>query len=511
VLYRFEGFELDLVQFTLRKDGDACALEPQVFDLLRALVDNRDRVMSKNALMEAVWPDRVVSEGNLAARMNTLRRSLGDSGEQQRFIRTVRGRGYQFVSDVEVIESASTPTSHPTPPRPDGRPTIVVLPFTSLSDEPNDEYLADGISEELITELSRFAELFVIAPPSSFAYRGKEPALSSLQAELGAGYVVRGTVRRSGTRIRVNVQLVETQTGTSIWAERFDREMACVFELEDEITKGVVGVLPGRVASHKTRDIARKLPEDLAAYELLLAGRVHHHRFTALDNARAFELIDRALELDPDYAAAWAWKACLLGQAIAREYLPEPVPVLIGRSTACVQRGLELDENEIECHRILGEIHLEARRWDEAAHHNGRALELNPNDPRLRAQKGELLTWCGDASEGADWIRSAMELDPYSAPSWAHLLGRALMQLGAYEEAVVAYRGRTYPRVGAHADLAACLTALHDMDAASREVERVIELLPSFSTSQYVDGLLYRDEGYYDRHRQLIAATSLPD
>ena len=510
MVYRFDNFVLDVEQFTLQRDGEVCGVEPQVFDLLRVLVTHRERVLSKDELMSLVWPDRIVSEGNLTARMNTLRRTLGDSGDTQRFVRTVRGRGYQWVADVEVVAAAPTTSTPATAHREDGRPTVVVLPFTSLSDAPDDEYLADGLTEEIITELARFADLFVIAPPSSFALKGTDPTLTMLAKDLGAEYVVRGTVRRGGNRVRVNVQLVETGSGTSIWAERYDRKFASLFELEDEIASGVVGVLPGRVRSHKTQHVIRKMPDDLAAYELLLAGRVHHHRSTAEDNARAFELIDRALEIEPDYAAAWAWKACLLGQAIACGYLPDGPAVLVERSTQCVRRGLALDQNEVECHRILGEIMLEGRRWDEAAHHNKRALELNSNDPRLRAQKGELLTWSGDASQGLAWIRSAMERDPFSAPIWAHLAGRALLQLGEYAEAVEAYRRRAYPRVGVHADLAACLTRLGDHEAAEREIRRVLELRPNFSVTRYADGLLYRDTDYHAHHREMLTATVLP-
>jgi TolB-like protein/regulator of sirC expression with transglutaminase-like and TPR domain len=397
----------------------------------------------------------------------------------------------------------------PDPARGEGKPSIVVLPFDNLSGDPGQGYFADGITEDIITELSRFASLFVIARNSTFAYKDRAVTVEDVHRDLGVQYVVVGSVRRSADRVRVTAQLIEAASGKHIWADRYDRELIDVFELQDELTRGIVAVLPGRVESFETRKIARTPPDDMAAYELLLAGKIHHHRFTEEDNRKSLELLDRAIALDPNYAAAWAWKACVLGQALGRRYQPDPRALFKG-ALAAVEKALALDENEVECHRILAEISMETRQWDKAERHNERALALNPNDPRLVAQKGELLTWTGAAEQGAERIRMAMRLDPYSSPDWAHLLGRALMLLGRYAEAVEAYLQSSYPRFGYHADMAGCYAKLDMPAEAAEAAARATELKPDFSVADYVAGLVYRDEQYRERHRDLLKGAPLP-
>jgi adenylate cyclase len=300
---------------------------------------------------------------------------------------------HEILKRREGAAPEATVDASPTPPsaRHEGKPSIAVLPFDTLGDEPEQSYFADGMTEDIITELSRFPELFVIARNSSFSYRASSSTPHDAWAALGVQYVVRGSVRKAGGRVRLAVQLIEAESGKHVWAERYDRELADVFALQDELTRGIVGVLPGRIESHESRKVARKPPQDMAAYELLLAGKIHHHRFTKEDCAKALELLDRAIALDPAYAAAHAWKACVLGQALGRGFLPEPKALFEGAVEA-VGTALRLDENEVEAHRIQAEIDIEAKRLGQAERNNGRALSLNPNDPRLVAQTGELLT-----------------------------------------------------------------------------------------------------------------------
>ena len=407
-------------------------------------------------------------------------------------------------------EKGSGKTPSPAQLGDEGKPSIAILPFENLSGDPEQSYFSEGITEDIITELSRFAELFVIARNTTFAYKDRAVSFQDVRRDLGVQYVVNGSVRKSGNRVRLTAQLIETESGKHIWANRYDRELTDVFELQDDLTRGIVAVLPGRVENYEARKIARTLPDDMAAYELLLAAKNHHHLFTKEDNHMAFDLLDRALALDPNYAAAHAWKACLLGQAIGRGFLPAPPKTLVQEATKAVEKALSLDENEVEGHRILGEIFLESRRWEEAAQHNERALSLNPNDPRLAAQKGELLTWTGHAEEGETWIRMAMCLDPYSAPVWAHLLGRALMLAGNYAEAVEAYAKSSYPRFGYHADMAGCYAAMGMNGEAEKQARLVTEMKPNFSTASYIERLVYKDEASRERHRELLQAAPLP-
>lgn len=395
------------------------------------------------------------------------------------------------------------------PGRDEGKPSLVVLPFDSLTVGTEHEHFADGVTEDITTALSRLAELFVIARNTAFTYKGRAATAEDLRRDLGVQYLLNGTIRRAGDRVRLTAQLVETGEGRHVWAQRYDRELQDVFELQDDLTQAVVGVLPGRVRDFEARRIARQPPEDMAAYELLLAGKIHHHRFTREDNLRSMELLDRAIAIDPDYAAAWAWKACVLGQALGRGFQPDPQH-LFNSSQHCARRGLELDGNEMECHRILSEISIESHDLDSAEHHNERALQLNPNDPRLVAQRGELLIWRGEAASAVEPITAAMRLDPYGAADWSHQLGRARLQLGDYAGAIEAYKTSAYPRYSHHADMAACHAALGAMQRADDEVRRTLELKPDFTRKSYVEGLPYAREEDRRRHRALLEATSLP-
>ena len=394
------------------------------------------------------------------------------------------------------------------PSRDEGKPALVVLPFQNLMTD-GDDYLSDGITEDIITELSRFAGLFVISRNSSFAYKGQTPAVAEIGRELRVQYILKGTIRRSGKRVRLAAQLLTAASGHHIWAQRYDRELVEVFELQDELSRAVVGVLPGRVEDYEAQKIARYAHEDMAAYELLLAAKIHHHRCTRQDCQHALALLDRVIELAPGYAAPFAWKACLYGQALAHGFMPGPEQ-LFRSARECVERALELDPNEVEGHRVQAEIAIHMGQLDVAERHNARALAFNPNDPRLVAQQGELLTWLGKAGEGAACVKRAMRLDPYGASSWSHLLGRALLQLGQYEEAIEAYETCAYPRSGHHVDMAACHVALGSNAEAARHVARALELTPSLSARSYGDKLRYGDEVARDRHRALVGATTLP-
>ncbi len=392
------------------------------------------------------------------------------------------------------------------PPKEAGRPSIAVMPFDNLGDDTEQGYFADGITEDIITNLSRFPELIVIAHNSTFTFKDKSFALRDIRDAFAVEYLVKGSVRKLGNRIRLTAQLIEADSAKHAWAQRYDRELVDIFALQDELTQGIVGVLPGRIADSEARKIARKPPEDMVAYELLLAAKVHHHRHTKTDCIKALDLLDRALALVPDYAAAYAWKACLFGQALARGFMPNPQALYQGAVESC-SMALKLDQNEVEAHRVQGEISIVNKRLDLAEMHNERALTLNPNDPRLLAQKGELLIWNGLAQEAIDWIRMAMRLDPYWSPAWAHLLGLALMMAGDYTEAVEAYKKCAVSRVAHHADAAACHSALGNDQGASKEAAIALELQADFKIDPYTDGLPYAHNDDRVRHRQLLAAA----
>jgi len=389
------------------------------------------------------------------------------------------------------------------------KPSVAVLPFGNRSGDAEQDYFADGITEEIITELSRFQSLQVIARNSVFAYKDRAVTTQEIGRDLDVKYVVEGGVRRSGGRVRLNVRLVEAETGRQIWAEKYDRDLIDIFELQDELARAVVATLPGRIDSANVERVRRCKPRDMGVYETLLRAKLLHHRGTREDNARAIELLSGALQVDPDFAPAYAWKACLTGQAWMRGYL-QPSEKAYFELLREVEKGYEIDNNDIECVRILCEFHFEMKQWDEAQLFQDKAYQLNPNDPRIVAQRGELLTWMGRPDEGLPWIEQAMRLDPFEAESFAHLLGRALFGLERYEDASRAFLSTPANRYANQAYLAASYGHLAMPEKAKARAAEVVRLKPDFTAKGFVSSLFYREESDQARLLDGLAKAGLP-
>jgi adenylate cyclase len=393
--------------------------------------------------------------------------------------------------------------------RPD-KPSIAVLPFNNMSGDPEQEHFADGITEDIITELSRFRELFVISRNSSFKYKGQPVEVRKFAQELGVQYVVEGSVRKAGKRVRITVQLIDAETERHVWAERYDRDLEDIFAIQDEVTASIVAVLPGRVEAATHDRAARKTTDNMAAYECVLTGKRLHHRSRREDNVAALRLLERAIELDPSYAHAHAWKACVLGQQWGYGWCTDRAAT----ERAIVEElqiALSLDENDSDVHRILAAVAITQHAFDKAVHHQERALRLNPNDDLIVVQQGELLTWLGRAGEGVEWIRKAMRLNPYHPERfWGHL-GRAHFVARQYREAIECYRHFAAPDTSGHAYFAACHARLGEDAAARGHARQIMAEIPGFSIERYLDTVSHylRPE---DRahHRESLLLAGLP-
>jgi len=305
VLLAFGDHRLDIERRELRHGAQRIELEPKVFDLLAFLVRNRGRVVSKDDLLDAVWDGRIVSESALTTRINAARRALGDDGASQRLIRTFNRKGVRFIGEVtETSDEAPHPHEAPGPMLPPDRPALAVLPFQNMSGDPEQEYFADGMVEEITTAITRFSWLSVIARNSSFAYKGKAIDVRQVARELGVRYVLEGSVRKAGNRVRITVQLIDTATGAHLWADRFDGSLDDIFELQDEIASRVVGVIEPRMRLIETDRASRKPTENLDAYDLYLRALAQMYKVTEEGTAEAIRLARRALELDPAFAPA---------------------------------------------------------------------------------------------------------------------------------------------------------------------------------------------------------------
>ena len=401
-VYRFTEFELDPGTRELRCSGQAVPLEPKAFDLLVCLIENRERALSKDELLEALWPRMVVAETSLTRCIMKARKAVGDDSERQAVIKTIQRRGYRFVADLSP-EPVAAPTPAKThPARPD-KPSLVVLPFANPGDDTDTEFLADGLTEDIITDLSRNGWLFVIARNSSFSYKGQPVSSQQVAAELGVRYLVEGSVRRAGDRLRIAVQLVDADTGTQEWSERYDRPVTDLFAVQDEIAQGVVASLGSELRRAEGRRARRTDPEALDAWGLVHRGMaISWSAFNSASNREAEGLYRRAVAMAPEDPRAHAFLANCLAMKLVNGWSDDP----------------KADHGEA---------------WQEVR----RALDLAPDDPIVLGQVGHAHTCLLDPQTAVRLLTRSIELDPNGAFSIG-VLAYALTACGRAEEALAA-------------------------------------------------------------------------
>ena len=405
MIYRFEDYSLDGGRRELRLGGEIVAIEPQVFDVLEFLIVNRDRVVSNDDLIRAVWQSRIVSEGTVSTRINAVRHALGDSGAHQRLIRTLPRKGYRFVGNIHPEPGSAgdlSATERPgAPAEASNRPSIAVLPFANLSGDGDQTYFADGMVDEIITALSRIKWLFVIARTSSFTYRDRAVDVRQIGRELGVRYILEGSVRKAGNRVRILSQLVDTQTGAHVWAERFEGWLDDVFDLQDRLAARIVGALGPKLQQAEIERVRHKPTESLVAYDCLLRGMASFHRFTREATDQALAQFQHAIELDPDFATPYGMAAnCYVRRKQTRWWADE------AKDTA------------------------DALRVARAA------VEFGNDDVIALSAGGWTLAYVGlELDDGIAFIDRALELAPNLAPAWTYS-GWARMFRGEYETAI---------------------------------------------------------------------------
>ncbi len=389
------------------------------------------------------------------------------------------------------------------------KPSIIVLPLTNMSATADDEFFADGLTEDIITELSRFRELFVISRNTAFKYKGKTVDVRQVARELGVQYVVEGSVRRAGNRVRITVQLIDGESDRHVWAERYDRDLADIFAVQDEITIAIVATLPGRMEAATRERAARKPTENIGAYECVITAKVLHHRSVRTENDKALELIERAIALDEKYAHAHAWRACILGQRWIYQWTDD-MAALEKEIARELGIALGLDDNDSDVHRILAAINVTQNNLEQAGYHQGRALGLNSNDDLIVVQQGELLTWLGHAEEGIEWIQRAMRLNPFHPERfWGHL-GRAYFVARRYAEAIEALQHVNSTDPGHFALLAACHAQAGNDAAARANAAEVLKRQPTFTVTAFLQLLHYKDARDIEHHRDALLKAGLP-
>lgn len=440
MLYSFETYALDRDRRELRRGSELIGLEPQVFDLLVFLIENRDRVVTKDDLIASVWQGRIVSEATLTSRINAARKAIGDSGSEQRLIRTIARKGVRFVGNLR--DQVSTPPaiapvdqSRPLFPLHD-RPAIAVLPFANMSGDPEQEYFSDGISEDIITALSKLRWFLVIARNSSFIYKGNTVPLKQIADELGARYVVEGSVRKGGDRVRITAQLVDVVTGSHLWAERYDRDLSDIFAVQDEITEAIVAAIEPQLYAAETFRAQRKPPGSLDAWDFLMRALSYYWRVTSADNKIAQELLEKAITIDPNYGQALSLLAAshLFGAHAGWEDMAAATKIAERSARAAIQS----DAEDPWAHHALGYVYLLARCFDDSLAEYELALRLNPNFALAQAYYGLSLSYNGRWKEANEAVRRAIRLSPRDPHLAAYYGIAAYIQFVArdYEDAI---------------------------------------------------------------------------
>jgi adenylate cyclase len=382
-------------------------------------------------------------------------------------------RAYRVLGTPTIARAAAVPTD---------KPSIAVLPFISMSGDSEQQYFGDGITEDIITELARFRQLHVLARNSSFRYRGQDVDVQRVGRELGVQYLVEGSLRRLGDRMRITVQLIDTTTGHHVWAERFDRNQEELFAVQDQVVGTIAATLVGRLSADATDRAQRRQPASLAAYELVLRGdALPLYRPGAAEEAR--QLFEKAVALDPRYAKAYALLSNLEITAWYRDFNAQPDQLQGALETA--QKSVALDPNDPSCHVAVARVHQAHGSYALAEHHYMKALELNPSSATLMAGIGDLHISLGRPMEALDYFKKARALDPFFDPSWFWpIIGLAHFLARQYEDAIIAFERGPEPPYWAHLYLAASHAMLGNDERARHHAAMALRMKPDFSIAR---------------------------
>jgi TolB-like protein len=496
VRFAFGDHVLDPERRELARGSETVVIGPQVFDLLLHLVRNRERVVTKDNLIDVVWGGRIVSESTLTSHINAVRKAIGDTGEAQRLIRTIARKGYRFVGEVRETDLSERPG----PVRPQesaaqalalpDRPSIAVLPFLNLSGDPTQDYFVDGVVEDIISALSRMSWLFVIARNSSFTYKGRAVDVKQVGRELGVRYVLEGSLRKAANRVRITGQLVDTATGTNLWSERFEGKIDDIFALQDELAANVVGAIAPQLERAEMERARHKPTENLDAYDYYLraVANLHHGTREAIDEALA--LLYNAIELDPDYAAAYgiaAW--CHFWRKVNGWMSDRPRELAEG--TRLARRAVELGRDDAVALTRAGHAlaHL-ADDLDGGANLLDRAKMLNPNLAAAWFLGGFVRVWRGDPDAAIAHFTHAMRLSPLDPEMYRMQAGMAVAHLfaGRFDEAS-SWAGKSFRDLPSFLMVVAIIAASHALAGRSDDARRVMQRLRELDTTLRISNL----------------------
>ena len=497
---------LDPDRRELMRGSEAVAVGPQVFDLLLYLVQNREHVVSKDILLDVVWSGRIISESTLASHINAARKAIGDSGHEQQLIRTVTRKGFRFIGEVREAPTLNGSGSFKAPTwdeadaqalaLPD-RPSIAVLPFANLSGDPEQDYFADGVVEDIITALSRNRWLFVIARNSSFTYKGQAVDVKQVGRELGVRYVLEGSLRKAAKRVRITEQLIDATTSGHLWADRFEGTLSDIFELQDQVTERVVGTIAPQLERAEIDRAKRKPTGSLDAYDYYLCGMAKLHNGTKEAINEALPLYYKAIDLDPDFASAYAMAAwCHLWRKANGWMTDRPQDIAEGVRLA--RRAVELGRDDAVALTRSGSV---------LGHFTGdldggialldRAVMLNPNLAAAWFLGGFLRVWHGEPDAAIEHFARAMRLSPLDPEMYRMHAGMAIAHLfaGRFDTAS-SWAEKAFRDLPSFLIPASIIAASHALagrtDQARRAMNHLRQLDPTLRISNLTDWLPIR-------------------
>ena len=525
--FAFGDYVLDPERRELTLRAKVVTVGPQVFDLLLHLVRNRDRVVSKDELLQAVWAGRIVSESTITSHINAVRKAVGDNGDEQRLVRTIARKGFRFVGAVEagrvgegqpaeasaVERAAGQAAELPLRALPPDKPAITVLPFQNLSGDPEQDYFADGVVEDIISALSRIRWLFVIARNSSFAFKGRAADVKEIGQELGVRYVLEGSVRKSGSKVRITGQLIDATTGTHLWAERFEGMLDDIFELQDRIAESVVGAIAPQLERAEIERAKRKPTGSLDAYDYYLRGTAKLHSGTREAVEAALPLFHKATELDPEFASAYGMAAwCHVWRKVNGWMIDRPQEIAEGARLA-VELGRDDAVALTRAGHALGHF---TGDLDGGIALIDRAKLLNPNLASAWFLGGFLRALNGEPASALEHFGHAVSLSPLDPEMFRVQLGMALAHFFAENyDSAVAWADKAAGNLPSLLVASGVTAASHALagrgDEAKQAMERLLALDPSARVANLRDWLPIHRPDDMARFAQGLRLAGLPE
>jgi adenylate cyclase len=526
--FRLQDWLIEPDVCRVSRGNESAKLEPKVMDLLVYLAERPGQVLSREELEQAIWVGTVVGYDALTSAIIKLRKALGDNSRQPWLIETVAKKGYRLIASVTPVEPApagsiansATPASSRhrlflsvlvvsvlaslaavwwmvnrqvshTP----HAPSIVVLPFTNLSGDPKFEYFSDGMTEDIITDLSKLSGLMVVARNSAFAYKDQPLSLKTVADELGVRYVLEGSVRRSGDDLRVNVKLIDAMNGSHLWAERYNRRMKDIFSVQDDVRGNIIKALALSLTDDEKRTVAQRYTQNIKAYDLLLQGQSFYARSSREDNTRARELYSRAIRLDPNFARAHAAVALTYAEE-SRYGWSDSAKVSMQQAVAFARKAVALDSSIPQTHWALGYVFVLDHQYDEAVSAAERAIALDPNNADAYTTLAFGRVYQGRSKEAVPLVQKAMQLNPHYPTQYLSILGRAYYHIGQFPQAVETLRKAQEmnpERISPLLYLILSYVAMGNLDDASWEAEQLRIHNPGFSLANVEHALPIAD------------------